>query len=278
MKFYTARFSVFSLFIIIYFVTAQIIVAQEKNIGFTEAIEDNSMLLEEAYNQEVGVVQHISNFIYYPKPNKEFLGSFTQEWPCFSQTHQLSYTLNYLSNDKLAGIGDIILNYRYQLTQHDDFVTIAPRLSVILPTGDKDKGLGEGTWGLQFNAPFSKRLHNNWAVHLNLGATYMNNIEEKSIAFKNSTINYNAGVSLIWLATYNINLFVEAIANYNANPDLDNKVKYGIESILNPGIRYAIDIGETQIVPGLCFPIKTDHDAKIAYGGMFFYLSVEHPF
>jgi hypothetical protein len=40
--------------------------------------------------------------------------------------------------------GDIALNYRYELRGADERVALAPRLSVLLPTGDETKGLGGG--------------------------------------------------------------------------------------------------------------------------------------
>ena len=55
-------------------------------------IQDNSFLIEEAYNQEAGVVQHIFTYQYNEK-TKLFTYGFTQEWPVHSQTHQLSFTL-----------------------------------------------------------------------------------------------------------------------------------------------------------------------------------------
>src|SRR5947207_12032333 len=65
-----------------------------------EGIMDNSFLIEEAYNQEAGVVQHIFNGLY---SFNRFTGvgekradlSFTQEWPVYGQTHQFSYTIPY---------------------------------------------------------------------------------------------------------------------------------------------------------------------------------------
>src|ERR1051325_5092878 len=59
-----------------------------------DGIEDNSFLIEEAYNQEPGVVQHIFNATYVNDPkNRGWTFSFTQEWPVFGQEHQLSYTI-----------------------------------------------------------------------------------------------------------------------------------------------------------------------------------------
>src|SRR2546422_113585 len=72
-------------------------IAAERNV---EGVLDNSFFIEEAYNQEPGVVQHIFNAVYGFRPangpdehNLDF--TFTQEWPLFTQTHQFSYTLLY---------------------------------------------------------------------------------------------------------------------------------------------------------------------------------------
>jgi hypothetical protein len=55
-------------------------------------IEDNSFLIEEAYNQEPGVVQHISNWQRSLRTSR-WNFSFTQEWPVPTQQHQFSYML-----------------------------------------------------------------------------------------------------------------------------------------------------------------------------------------
>src|SRR5262249_28473234 len=60
----------------------------------TPSIQDNSFLVEEAYNQERGVVQHISGFTYF-SDSKDWAYTFTQEWPVPGLRHQLSYTLTF---------------------------------------------------------------------------------------------------------------------------------------------------------------------------------------
>src|SRR5438105_1588271 len=67
-----------------------------------EGIQDNSFLVEEAYNQEPGVIQHIFTFVYQVDKqrgpdDRALVANFTQEWPLLSQTHQLSYSLLYNS-------------------------------------------------------------------------------------------------------------------------------------------------------------------------------------
>ena len=73
-------------------VTAQV---QAQSVASDSAkppsIQDNSFLVEEAYNQEAGVVQHISG-LNIDRTGKSYEYDFTQEWPVGSIRHQLSYT------------------------------------------------------------------------------------------------------------------------------------------------------------------------------------------
>lgn len=96
-------------------------------------IEDNSFLIEEAYNQEPGVIQHINTLQI--NRNGEIAFTFTQEIPIASRRHQFSYTLpaariNARDGKRQSGIGDIALNYRFQLTDTER-VAIAPRASLL---------------------------------------------------------------------------------------------------------------------------------------------------
>src|SRR5881296_3636334 len=87
-------------------------------------IQDNSFLVEEAYNQNFGVVQHISSFTRF-WDSKDWVYTFTQEWPAPGDArHQLSYTLALQHAGAFpgsgAGIGDVLFNYRYQLVGNGD--------------------------------------------------------------------------------------------------------------------------------------------------------------
>ena len=74
-------------------------------------IADNSFLLEEAYNQESRVVQHINAFLR--SESGSWLYTFTQEWPAWGQRNQFSYTLPLLDGQSGdARFGDVLLNYR----------------------------------------------------------------------------------------------------------------------------------------------------------------------
>src|SRR5882762_9986751 len=133
--------------------------AEEEPKRPIDGIMDNSFFLEEAYNQEEGVVQHIFSGLYgWDKfsgtGGRRLDFSFTQEWPAYGQAHQLSYTVPYAfvreGGRWSDGVGDVLLNYRYQAYFDEKTLTaFAPRFSLVLPTGDEDTGFGNGTTGFQ---------------------------------------------------------------------------------------------------------------------------------
>ena len=133
-------------------------------------IADNSFLIEEAYNQEAGVVQHISNFVR-DEAGDGWVYVFTQEWPLGGMRHQLSYTVPVVSPEGFGtGLGDILLNYRYQAVGDGvSALHVAPRLSLVLPTGSEENGRGSGSVGIQGNLPVSYEVNNALVVHSNTG-------------------------------------------------------------------------------------------------------------
>src|SRR5438876_366992 len=59
----------------------------------------------------------------------------TQEWPIGGKTHQFSFTVPFAGAQEGAGIGDVLVNYRFQLMDEDGRrPAIAPRVSLVLPT------------------------------------------------------------------------------------------------------------------------------------------------
>jgi DtxR family Mn-dependent transcriptional regulator len=133
-------------------------------------IMDNSFLVEEAYNQESGIFQNIVGAM---RVGGEWAATFTQEWPVGSQAHQLSYTASFLNADAESGVGDTLINYRYQASMDGaGRAAFSPRVSLMLPTGSRGKGLGEGSWGVQMNLPVSKQV-NDWSLHWNSGVTWV---------------------------------------------------------------------------------------------------------
>jgi hypothetical protein len=159
------------------------------------------------------------------------------------------------------------------------WITIAPRLSLILPTGSEEKGLGSGSTGFQVNVPASKRVNSFLVAHFNVGATVLPDVDvllQDGARASHTLTSYNLGGSLIWLASYNINLMAEFITNINHSIGEDGSTSHVPEYIISPGIRAAIDAGSLQIVPGVAVPTSfVDGDSRT---GLFLYLSFEHPF
>jgi len=238
-------------------------------------IQDNSFLLEEAYNQEDGVIQHIQVFQYLKK-SKDWQYSFTQEWPAPKQAHQLSYTIPvaHLDGDDTTGIGDVQLNYRYQAIMQDR-VALSPRLSLILPTGDHKKGLGTDTVGYQINIPLSVELSDKVVTHWNMGATYTP--RAKDIAEERANIRgFNYGASLIYLVNENFNLMLETAGTSVETFPVNGLSATESTFFINPGMRFAINFRSgLQVVPGFSIPIGVG-PSEGEYGGLL-YLSFEHP-
>ena len=239
-------------------------------------IQDNSFLLEEAYNQEDGVVQHISLFQYLKK-SKDWQYIFTQEWPAPTQKHQVSYSIPYqhvTDSENVSGLGDIMLNYRYQAILKGP-IALAPRLSLALPTGDYKKGLGTDAVAVQVNIPLSVELNDTFVTHWNLGATFTPGSRESGGA-KADTFGTNYGASIIWLLHENFNLMLEAVGTTGEAVQPDGSKQHKNSFFINPGIRGAINFKSgLQVVPGISVPVGIG-PSKGEYGGLL-YLSFEHP-
>jgi hypothetical protein len=243
-------------------------------------IQDNSFLVEEAYNQEKSVVQHINTFSYYADSH-DWAYTFTQEWPLGGQRHQFSYSLSGVRPGAFAsqgpGIGDVFLNYRLQvLGSGQTRVAFAPRLSAILPSGNSKFGRGYGGTGVQTNLPLSVVLHPKLVSHWNAGATFVPHARNVDGA-RAATWSYNAGQSFIWLAHPRFNVMLETYYLNAQSVSAPGKTEWSRTLFLNPGIRWSYNFSSgLQIVPGLAVPLGVGPSA--GEKGVFIYLSFEHPF
>lgn len=244
------------------------------------AIADNSFFIEEAYNQEPGVVQHISTFSLAGSANRDLFYTLTQEWPFHGQRHQVSFTLPLTRLEgQASGFGDLLLNYRLQLGGGVRRWALAPRLSAVVPTGSVSRGLGDGSPGLQLNLPLSVVLSRDLVTHWNAGATVLPWAKGPRVGGKRlsrTLTRANLGGSIIGPARLPVQLMFESVVNFesaiSAGGDVDRETSW----ILSPGARAAFNLGSLQIVPGMAVPFTrvsgdTDRD-------LFLYLSFEHPF
>jgi len=240
-------------------------------------IQDNSFLIEEAYNQESGIVQHISTFSR-PSGGDGWAYNFTQEWPLGGIRHQLSYTIPVENIEGFGtGLGDVALNYRYQLAGDPNARTVAaPRLSILLPTGDEVEGRGAGAVGFQFNFPLTLVLSDEIVTHWNAGAT-LTPSARNAVGEEATTNGFNLGASVVWLFRPAFNFLLETVWEDAGIVVAGGRVVSETGWVLNPGVRWAFDLpGDLQIVPGVAYTIGLGEGPD--ENALFFYLSFEHPF
>jgi hypothetical protein len=244
-----------------------------------ERIEDNSFLIEEGYNQERGVVQHINTFSR--STHGQWSYAFTQEWPFFGQRHQLSYTIPVErmehGSTSSTGLGDIAINYRYQLIgMKGGRAAMSPRLTLLLPTGEEASGHGAGALGLNAALPVSILLSPRFVTHYNAGVTIVPQARN-ALGDRATTTALGLGASLIFLATPTLNLMLEAVWASSDEVLSSGRTGRSEESFLSPGVRYAVNTRSgLQIVPGIAYTIGIGPSADD--NSVFLYLSFEHRF
>jgi hypothetical protein len=254
-------------------------------------IEDNSMLIEEAFNQEAGVIQHISNFIV---DHGEYVYNYTQEIPLADVKHQLSIGISYASFQKpegvdllnsnylTRGLGDVFVNYRPMLMGKNDWALVIPRFTLIIPTGNARYGLGSGGWGGQFNLAVTKRLNRKITTHYNAGYTVIQKADyyayssdgTPDLKFQKNIPAANIGGSVIWLVHSKFNLMTEYVTSFGKAINESGTLDKDNVTVINPGFRFAINVSKCQIVPGMGVPINFVNGSFTGTGG-FFYLSIE---
>lgn len=246
-------------------------------------IKDNSFLIEEAYNQEPGVIQWIATVQHFRDPTNFWAVGLTQEFPLDGIRHQLSWTVPLETNEyDEFGLGRVALHYRYQLEDSSAGTACAPRLSLLLPT-DKTSSIGTELIELQANLPVSIVMTGQIVLHLNAGATYSpgNSVDSWYLGMSDDDevfVTYFAGTSVVWLAHPNANLLLEILhSSFEdfVSTSLEHfEVERFEETIVNPGVRVAINAPFGQFVPGVGVPIRvTEGETDI---GIFGYLSFEH--
>jgi hypothetical protein len=258
------------------FLTPALASAQSASPASPPVVQDNSFLVEEAYNQETGIVQHIFTLLTH-HGTSDFEGAFTQEWPVGSITHQLSYDLPIVRSESESGLGDVRINYRYQLRGNGETrVAVSPRLSATLPTGDWKKGRGSGSVGFETMLPVSYVISPLFTTHSNVGASYTPSARNEIGARANS-FGVTLAQSLIITSSNFIQPLVEVVYTGEQSVIDEDKTEWSDDFVISPGVRVAFNFKSgLQIVPGIAVPIGVGPSRGDR--GLFFYLSFEHPF
>ena len=253
-----------------------VLAGQERATSEAPPIQDNSFLIEEAYNQEAGIVQHIGIFRSYRRTS-DFEAAFTQEWPLGGIKHQLSYDLPLIRSTRETGLGDVRVNYRHQWVGSGlTALAVAPRLSVSFPTGDWKRGQGAGAPGVEIMLPLSHVVSPLLTQHVNAGAMF--SPSARNIAGDRANVfGITLGHSLIVTANPNFQMLVETVYNREQEVVGESSTNWTDDLVISPGFRVALNFQSgLQIVPGIAIPIGVGPGSGSR--GVFFYLSFEHPF
>jgi hypothetical protein len=97
---------------------------------------------------------------------------------------------------------------------------------------------------------------------------------EATLLYERNMSSANFGASAIWLVAKKFNLMLEYVSVYGKEMQDDGLLTSLKTSIVNPGFRFAIDIGNVQIVPGAGVPMNFVN-GKFDNAGCFIYLSIE---
>lgn len=250
--------------------------AQQTGAARPFEILDNSFLIEESFNQEPGIFQNI--FLFQRESADAWELGFTQEWPLGSMKHQLSYSLPLVGNG-VFGIGDVLIHYRYQaLEETARAPAFAPRLSLILPTGDTDDGLGAGSVGIEINLPVSKQFGHLY-LHGNAGFTYLPSAENGGA--ETALFSPFLGASAIARVHPLVNLMLESVAVLEEEPIAGaaggDQTRRRTVWVVSPGVRAAWNVvAGHQLVFGAAVPLGAS--AAAVDRALLLYFSYELPF
>ena len=237
------------------------------------AISDNSFLVEEAFNQEAGVFQNIFGMV---RTDRTWWPAFTQEWPLGTQKHQFSYTLAWYNGPGESGFGNTLINYRYQATvEGPGRPAFSPRLSLVLPTGERERADGFHKPGLEINLPFSKQIGDIY-WHWNAGLTWLPSVDALSPGDDSASLErpFIAGSAIFRLKPMFHLMLESVVQSVEARTD-DGTSRAGLFT-LSPGARGGWNIGDHQLVVGFAVPITWGE--SLTDKAAFFYTSYELPF
>lgn len=256
-------------------------------------VKDNSFLVEEAYNQDAGVVQHVTGAVLSgdrDAKDARLLGlTLAQEWPIFSERHQLSWELpwsgSYLAKGPewepcCTGIDDVEISYRYALLLEDpELPALAPRISLLLPTGDEQRGHSTGEIGFGFAVPVSKEL-GKIAIHANAGIEWTPGVSPELPAGvrgrERDLVELSLGGSTIFVGHPRVQPLVEVVTIWGEEIEDTGLVRRTRETLVSPGVRWGAPVSGGMLVLGAAAPIGIGEDAPP--WSALLYVSFEHAF
>jgi hypothetical protein len=242
------------------------------------AIEDNSFLLEEAFNQEWGVYQFIQKYQTSERA-KGYEYTSDGEIPITDKTHQFSYSFSYARPESPGhgAVSDMTLNYRIQ-PYNKDGILLADRFGLIVPTGNVEKGTGSGVYGFEFMQAATIAISEQFTTHFNFGFDVLPNAKTANIDKRRTLTGFTGGSSVVYLMNDNFNVLLEGLLQSGQSTLPDGTITAQTTFTINPGLRWAMDFDwkEAQVVQGISFP--TELLNRPQEHGVLFYLSIEPKF
>lgn len=242
-------------------------------------LQSNGLLVDTAYHQEDGEVQHSLTFSLSREDG--WASAVSQEWPLFSEKHQVSFSLPadllVKRPDGSRGVGDFTLEYSYFLLGNNESrITVSPGVGVSLPTGSVSKGLGAGGAGASFKLPISVMLTRRFASNSTVEFGYVpsaRNTDGDHFHIR----NYELGQSFVWFARPKFNVLVEAVWERSRATNGGGFTEIESDAFLSPGVRWAhVFQNGVSLIPGVAVPVGVG--TSRGDRGIFFYLAVEHRF
>jgi len=234
------------------------------------AITDNAFLIEEAFNQEAGVVQTI--FQVSSKRDGVWSGNVTQEWPLAGMPHQISYTLPFSGGSINTAFDSVIVNYRYQAIEEGSRrPAFTPRFSVIMNTRRDDAAEAVD---LQINMPFSKQV-GDFYVHWSAGLTWGVDVPRPGVGAGTLTSPQLAG-SIVYRLRPMFHLMFENVLDYDGSFSGSGTV-HDASYTYAPGFRWGWDVGEQQLVVGAAATFEVFKEEATRSAALL-YFSYELPF
>jgi hypothetical protein len=174
--------------------------------------------------------------------------------------HQLSFTLpaSMVAGD--AAMGDVLLNYRFQVwTEEGRRPAFSPRISVILPSSDARRTRVGSDPGWQFNLPFSREFGRLY-VHANAGVTWIKDRVDSDATPAEWTNIPSAAASANWAVTPMFQLMFET---YTQTASQIDAVRENTVIVLS-GIPHRLELRRT---PGSCRPRRPLHARRCTRQG-----------
>lgn len=221
----------------------------------SHAFDNSSLFIEEATLKDYGVLQLNQGLQYL---NRVRSNTYTVTGELSLKPFSITVPYNKIDNSpfvngrNVQGFGDVLLNFRHQLINTDN-VSMVPRISILLPTGDYKDALGTSALGLQINQTLSVAISKSFVSNYNLGFTLVANAKEPA-GDTATTTSLSYGTSLVYFAQDNLHFLCEILGNSSESPKSGGGKTRDNTFYVIPSVRYLVNFSSGwQMVPAVAY-------------------------